>query len=151
MTDYASRNGLKALSCIALVLAFFVGGCKSPTGPEHKFGVLATFEVAWSHDERFTILVTNEETIRQIKALNKGQSAAGIPAGRVVRGAVSYNKPWSWHIDSEDIHMVEATLEILDGRPSFVEATLDQWVGGYYGPWTVRLISLEPCPSWLYH
>jgi hypothetical protein len=150
MTDYASRNGLKALSCIALVLAFVVGGCKSPSGPEHEFGVLATFEVADSPNERFTILITNEETIRQLKALRRGQSDAGIPNGLVVRGAVSYNKPWSWHIDSEDIQMAESTIEINDGLPSFVEAELDAWAGRYYGPWIVRLISMEPVAAGLY-
>jgi hypothetical protein len=150
MAYYACGNPLRALACIALVLALFVGGCKSPTAPEHEFGVLATFQVGPSHSERFTILITNEETIRQIKAFNKGQSDAGIPNGLVVRGAVSYNKPWSWHIDSEDIQMAEATAEINDGLPSFVEAELDVWAGGYYGPWTVRLISMEPVAAGLY-
>lgn len=149
MTDYASGNGLKTLSCIVLVLAFFVGGCKSPTDPEHKFGVLATFEVG-APNERFTVIITNEETIRKIKALKKGQSDESIPIGIVVRGAVSYNKPWSWHIDPESIHMANATVEICDGLPSMVEAGLDVWDGHCFGPWDARLISLEPCAAWLY-
>ena len=142
MTDYASANALKTLACIVLVLVFFVGDCKSPTVPELRGGVLATFEVG-ALDERFSILITNEETIHEIYALKNGQSDKAIPNGLVVRGAVSYNKPWSWHIDSEDIHMAFATVEINDGLPSMVEAGLDNWAGRFYGPWGARLISLK--------
>lgn len=150
MTGCAFSSALRALACIVLVLALFVGGCKSPTGPEHEFGVLATFQVGGSPNERFTVLITNEETIRQIKAFNRGQSNENIPNGIVVRGAVSYNKPWSWHIDPESIHMAFSTIEIQDGLPSFVEAELDVWAGGYYGPWSARLISMEPVAAGLY-
>ena len=150
MTGCAFSNALRMSARIVLVLALSVGGCKSPTAPEHEFGVLATFQVGPSPNERFTILITNEDTIREIKAFNKGQSNAGIPNGLVVRGAVSYNKPWSWHIDSENIHMAEVTIEINDGLPSFVEAELDGWAGSYYGPWSVRLISMEPVAAGLY-
>jgi succinate dehydrogenase/fumarate reductase flavoprotein subunit len=40
-------------------------------------------------------------------------------------GAVLYNQPWSWHIDSEDIHMVEATIELYDGLPSLLKMSLN--------------------------
>ncbi|OGM16911.1 hypothetical protein A2V61_01000 [Candidatus Woesebacteria bacterium RBG_19FT_COMBO_47_8] len=135
-------KAVRALACVVVVLIVLAGTCKSPTDPELRGGVLATFQVR-SPDARYSILITNEETIREIYALKNGQSDDAIPNGLVVRGAVSYNKPWSWHIDSEDIHMAFATIEINDGNPSMVEAGLDNWAGRYFGPWGARLISLK--------
>ncbi len=142
MTDGAFCKAFRILAFIVLVLVLSVGDCKSPTNPDLQGGVLAAFEVG-ATEERYSILITNEETIRQIYALKNGQSNETIPNGLVVRGAVSYNKPWSWHIDSEDIHMAFATVEINDGLPSMVEAELDGWAGRFFGPWGARLISLK--------
>jgi hypothetical protein len=52
-------------------------------------------------------------------------AGATIPSGRLVRGPVFYNEPWSWHIDPEDIFMAEVTIELYDGIPSQVEDNLD--------------------------
>jgi hypothetical protein len=60
--------------------------------PSLSGGILATFRVV---EEQYSIFVTNEEAIEQIFALQRGESTANIPIGRIVRGAVSYNKPWS--------------------------------------------------------
>jgi hypothetical protein len=142
MADGASGKAFRILAFIVLILVLSVGDCKSPTNPDLKGGVLATFEVG-ATEERYNILITNVETIRQIYALKNGQSNETIPNGLVVRGAVSYNKPWSWHIDSENVQMAWATLEINDGLPSMVEARLDRWAGRYFGPWDARLIFLK--------
>jgi hypothetical protein len=57
---------------------------------------------------------------------------------------VSYNQPWSWHIDSEDIHMAEMTIELCDGLPSHVENDLDYWVDtvGRFCPWQATLVNI---------
>jgi len=140
MTGCASGKALRILAFIVLVLVLSVGDCKSPT--DLKGGVLATFAND-PHNEQWSILITNEETIKELYAFQNHESAAGIPNGLVVKGAVSYNKPWSWHIDSEDIHMAEATIEINDGWPGWVESALDSWAGRYFGPWDVRLVSIK--------
>jgi hypothetical protein len=121
---------------------FILAACPSPGGPDLEGGVLATFDV---NGERFSIFVTNPQTIDQVIALSHGQSNATIPSGRVRRGRVSYNTPWSWHIDSQDITMAEVTIELCDGTPSYLEAHLDDWIAtvGYFCPWSAKLVSVK--------
>jgi hypothetical protein len=110
--------------------------------PSLSGGILATFKVI---DEQYSIFITNKETIEQVFALQRGESNARIPNGRVIKGAVFYNEPWTWHIDSEDVSMAEMTIEIGDGRPSLVESDVDYWVNTvkYYGPWSAELLGVE--------
>jgi len=125
-----------------LVLFLLLAACPSPGGPELKGGVLATFDV---HGERFRIFITNPQTIDQVIALSHGQSDAAIPSGRVRKGGVFYNSPWSWHIDSQEITMAEVTIELCDGTPSYLEAHLDNWIAtvGYFCPWSAKLVSVK--------
>lgn len=135
-------SALRVLN-IVIFLAWLLGSaCTTTEAPELKGGVLATFDV---QGERFSILITNDATIDQVFALSKGESNARIPSGRLLRGQMSYNKPWHWHIDSQDIAMAEVTIELCDGRPSDVENSLDYWVDtvGRFCPWSARLVALH--------
>jgi len=126
----------------SLIIFLSAAACATPAGPDLKNGVLATFDVA---GERYSIFITNTQTIAQVIALWNGHSAARIPSGRVVKGCVSYNSAWSWHIDSEEITMAEGTIELCDGRPSYVEAHVDDWIAtvGFFCPWDARLVALK--------
>ena len=110
--------------------------------PALSGGVLVTFDVV---GDRYSIFITNNNTIEQVFALQRGESEAGIPSGRLVRGPVFYNEPWSWHIDSEDIHMAELTIELCDGTPSQVEENLDYWLQTVqrFCPWSARIVKIE--------
>ncbi|MBI2957356.1 MAG: hypothetical protein HYY32_00795 [Chloroflexi bacterium] len=103
-----------------------------------KGGILATFQVV---DEKYSVFITNKETIEQVFAVQRGESLATIPSGRVIRGPVPHNQPWSWHIDSEEVGMAEATIELCDGKPSHVETNLDYWVDTvrFFCPWSAKL------------
>jgi len=105
-------------------------------------GILATFDVL---GESYRIFITSEDAIEEVLAVQRGQSQATIPSGRVVRGSVAYNQPWGWHIDPEDIHMAEFTIELCDGLPSQVEANLDYWVDTVqrFCPWSAQLVSVQ--------
>jgi len=105
-------------------------------------GILVTFQVI---DERYSMFITNENTIEQVFAVERGESDARIPSGRIVEGAVFYNQPWSWHIDPEDIHMAEITIELCDGTPSMVEENLDYWLQsvGRFCPWGAEIVKIE--------
>ena len=131
-----------AAAPVLAALLIMAGSCSSPTEPDLRDGVLATFDV---HGERYSIFITNTQTIEQVVALWNGQATASIPSGRVIRGRVSYNKAWSWHIDSEDVSMADATIELCDGVPSYVEAHLDEWIAnvGYFCPWSAELVALK--------
>jgi len=116
--------------------------CSSPASSDLEGGILATFDV---QRERYKIFITNEETIAQVYSLRDGESGANIPSGKLLRGKVSYNQPWSWHIDSEDIVMAEFTIELCDGLPSHIEENLDYWVNtvGRFCPWSATLVSIK--------
>lgn len=49
------------------------------------------------------------------------------------------------HIDSEDIHMAEVTIELGDGTPSQAEANLDYWVDTVkrFCPWQAKLVGVD--------
>lgn len=131
-----------SLAFILIFSALFLLSCSSPESPELEGGILVTFDV---QGEQYSIFITNEETIDQVYALRAGESNASIPSGKLLRGQVSYNEPWSWHIDSEDIEMAEFTIELCDGLPSHVEENLDYWVDtvGRFCPWSAELVSIK--------
>lgn len=107
-------------------------------------GALATFDV---HGERFRVWTTKPQTIKQLKALQAGTSTAHIPNGRVLPGPgkAGFNKPWNWHLDSQDIQLAEVTTEVCDARPSYVNEHLDEFVNTVkrYCPWGAQLVSLH--------
>ncbi len=124
-----------------ILAAALLGSCRTGDTFQLTGGVLATFAVG---EERFTLFATNPETCEQIIALRDGRSGASIPNGRVLRGSVSYNVPWSWHIDPDDVSMAEVTIELCDARPSYLEAHLDDWLERVvrFCPWSARLVSV---------
>ena len=127
---------MKHAWAIALAVGLILSGaCQSPTEPRLHNGILATFEVA---DESYSIFITNTETIDDVIALWNHDSLKKIPVGLVRKSAVRYNEPWSWHIDSEEIHMGELAAEVCDGKPSFVT---DDWV--WFCPWAAKLVSIK--------
>jgi hypothetical protein len=115
----------------------------SPQAPGES-GVLATFDV---DGEQFRVWVTNPQTIQQILELEQGKSMANIPNGRILRGPgyQDYNAPWSWHLDPQEIEMAEFTMEVCDGRPSYVEEHVDEFVDvmGRYCPWAAKLVDVQ--------
>ena len=120
------------------------GPSPTPTPGELAGGILATFE---SQGQRFRVWVTNPSTIEQVLALQRGESRASIPNGRILRGPGQgdHNAPWSWHLDPQDVEMAEATIEVCDGAPQYVEDNLDEFVDtvGRYCPWGAKLVGVE--------
>lgn len=133
------REALLLAGLTALLLG---SSCRSSESTELSGGVLATFDV---DGERFSVFITNPGTVEQVLALSKGQSDARIPNGRILKGEVSYNKPWHWHLDSQDTQMADVTVELCDGRPSDVENNLDYWVDTVFRfcPWSAQLVDLK--------
>ncbi|MEE8373240.1 MAG: hypothetical protein V3R87_05980 [Dehalococcoidia bacterium] len=58
---------------------------------------------------------------------------------------MDYNKPWSWHIDPQDVVMAEITMELCDGLPSHVEEDVDYWVDtvGSFCPSSAKIVKIE--------
>jgi hypothetical protein len=135
---------------LAVLGGLLLAGC-APAGqtqatatPALQGGVLATFDVS---GEPFKVWVTNPATIEQLLALERGESAANIPNGRILPGPglADHNAPWNWHLDPDDIEMAEATIELCDGAPNYVEANLAEFTGSVlrYCPWAAQLVALQ--------
>ena len=119
--------------------------CSNPAAPspDLRGGVVATFAVS---GEQFNVFVTNAQTIAQLFALRNGTGTATIPSARIHRGAGAgnHNAPYTWYLDPADIEMASATIELCDGRPSYVEDNVGEYVDVVkrYCPWGATLVKL---------
>jgi hypothetical protein len=107
-------------------------------------GVVATFR---SGPEAFRVFVTNPAAIMRLIQLRDGARVGSIPNGRILRGpgAGMHNAPHGWHLDPEDIEIVDVAIELCDGSPSYVDAHLSEYVDviGRYCPWGAQLVRLD--------
>lgn len=146
------RSGLLMFLMVAVLAAVACYGPSptptlpppTPTPPAFESGVLATFDV---DGERFRVWLSNPQTVQQVLDLQQGRSNAHIPNGRILRGPGrnDHNAPWSWHLDPQDISMADVTIELCDGRPSYVEDNLDEFVDTVqrYCPWGASLVEVQ--------
>jgi len=110
----------------------------SPTGSPS--GVIVTIRVS---GEEYRVLVLDPQQVAYAEALLEGEEAPGIPNGRVIVGDDGgVNTGWSWHIDPNDFEFVDMTIELCDGRPSFVER--GEVDGGRFCPWSAEVVEIEP-------
>jgi hypothetical protein len=139
------RRMMTVMGAVGLFAVVFAG-CTSATAPSKELqgGVLASFR---STNQTFKVFVTKPATIAALYALQRGEATASIPNGRILRGsgAGRHNAPYSWHLDPTDVEMADATIELCDGSPSYVEANITEYVEviGRYCPWGATLVSLQ--------
>jgi hypothetical protein len=121
------------IAAAAASAALSLVGC-APTGP-----TVATFQVAG--DQTYKIELATPELIQHVKDLMAGSEEGRIPVGTIVRDDPSVNAPWSWHIDPASLEFADATTEVCDGLPEYVEdRTL---TSDTYCPWSAVPIALE--------
>jgi hypothetical protein len=132
---------LVVAAALCLLLAWLPAGC-SEGESSLCGGIVVTFDVG---PERYNVFITNEQAIEDVFAAERGESDATIPDGRLNRGAVCYNLPWEWHVDPEDIRMVEDADARCDGRPSQVDDDLDHWIEtvGRFCPGNASIMHIE--------
>ena len=110
---------------------------------ELEGGILATFAVS---GEQFNVWVTNEDTIADILALEADPELGTFPNGPILAGPgeANHNLPWSWHLDPDLTEMAEVTIEVCDGRPSYVEGEVEEFINtvGSYCPWSAELVDV---------
>lgn len=89
------------------------------------------------------MLLTDDDDIATAEELAAGDRNPLIPVGTIVRtddGGV--NNGYSWHIDPATFEWAEMTIEVCDGRPSYVEdGTLS---GDIFCPWAAQVVGVEP-------
>jgi hypothetical protein len=114
----------------------------TPAAPsEPATGMIITIRT--SGDEEYRVLLTDPGDIATAEELAAGERDPLIPVGTVVRtddGGV--NTGYGWHIDPASFEWAEITMELCDGRPSYVEdGTLS---GDIFCPWSAEVVSVEP-------
>ena len=103
-------------------------------------GMIVTIQVG---DEEYRILLTDDDDIATAEELGTGDRDPLIPVGTIVRtGDGGVNSGYSWHIDPASFEWAELTIELCDGRPSFVEAGTIS--GDIFCPWSAQVVSVEP-------
>ena len=132
----------QGFACFVLAACVACGETAGPLDDLHG-GALVTFQVS---GEEFRVWVTNDQTIEQLFELKDGTSMANIPNGALHSGpgVADHNAPWLWHLDAENIQMAEATIEVCDGRPSLVDALLEDYLAvGRFCPWGASLVDID--------
>ena len=118
---------------IAALVTVALAGCVQ-SGP-----TVVTFEVA--DQGTYKIELITPEQIEHVKELMAGSEEGRIPVGTIVRDNPGVNAPWSWHIDPTTLEFADATTEVCDGLPEYVEdGTL---TSDTYCPWLAVPIKLE--------
>ena len=117
---------------IFVVLVLAAAGCSSPTQPA------ATAEfIVDVVGERFVLRLTDAETIALAEANRLGRNSR-FPLGPLRAGNGGFNAPWTWHFDPSETRLVEAAIELCDGRPSYVEEHKSDYPT--YCPWGARIV-----------
>ncbi|MBT2210083.1 MULTISPECIES: hypothetical protein [Actinomadura] len=100
---------------------------------------VATFNVS---GESYKVRLVDQDDIDQAEALLNGGSGPSIPNGKINWGVVDVNSPYQWSIDPNNFGFADATTEVCDGRPSYVDGP--NWGAGYFCPWDAVITSLDP-------
>ena len=95
-------------------------------------------------DEQFRVLLTEPQQIREARLLLNGAENK-IVMGDLARGDGGFNQGYGWHLTPESVGFYDVTIELCDGRPSYVEEDLEYWLEAVkaYCPWSSRVVREE--------
>jgi hypothetical protein len=137
--DYAIRM-IKLLWFLLASLVVWLVGCSSenPASPVPAGGQYFTVQAG---KDSFVMYVTDQNSIRLATENFQGKNKT-FPSGRIERGHGGHNWPWNWHFIPQSIRMVEASIEVCDGAPSYVEDHVNDYVAIGYCPWGAKVIKV---------
>ena len=126
-----------------LLLTMLAGlsGCHSASEPGTTY-----FKLAGATDaDTFVIALTDPAVIAEARAQANGHEPSKHVTGLVITEAVSYNAPWSFHLDPASISFAEMSIEVCDAARSYVEEHLEEVGGAFlpgrrWCPWSSRVI-----------
>jgi hypothetical protein len=127
-------------SIVLIVLIAFLSGCKAenPTTNLPPNGQFFTVQVA---NDVFVMYTTDTVTIQQATENFQGKNHR-FPLGRIATGNGGFNSPWSWHFVPDNVRMVEVSVEVCDGTPSYVNSHLNDYLAVGYCPWSAKVIKV---------
>src|SRR5687767_11757199 len=132
------RAGVAAALAALLFLA--TPGCRDDDGPTAPEGS-RLFRVRTGADE-FRMRLTDPEAIRLALENLEGRNNKH-PHGRIALGNGGVNAPWTWHFLPDTVRMVDTSIELCDGAPSYVETHRAEYLLSGYCPWGARVVAVE--------
>lgn len=127
--------GSRLLLALVAWFVVFAPGCSASTPTAPPPGA-ADFIVDVD-GERFVLRLTDPTSIELAENNRLGRNQR-FPSGPLQRGNGGFNSPWTWHFDPAATRMVEAAIEVCDGRPSYIERHQSEFPS--YCPWGARVI-----------
>jgi hypothetical protein len=128
---------------LLLAASALLAGCQST----EESGT-AYFKVAGATEaDTFVIALNDPALIAEARAIASGAEQSEVHVtGLVVKGAVPYNAPWSFHLHPASISFFEMSIEVCDAATTYVEAHLDEvgdafLPGRRWCPWSSRVIA----------
>jgi hypothetical protein len=94
--------------------------------------------------ESLSVWVTNGVFIDRAKEL-LATGGRQVPVFNTLVDGADCDPQWSWHPDPQDVEFADATIELCDGRPSYVEANKDYWINtvGSFCPWSAIVTAVD--------
>jgi hypothetical protein len=118
-----------------------------PSCNDRKGGAFITFQMDSSPSaaaEQFTVWSVNGSFIDSANAaLNTGDRRTPM-FDKVLAGG-DCDPAYHWHVDPAAMSFTDFATEVCDGRPSYLEANLSQWITapGNYCPWGVTVVNVD--------
>jgi len=119
------------------VLAMLAMACASD--PTASSGV-QDYEIDVS-GERFIVRTGNTTTIQALDR-RLASRQVGVITGDVGAGDGGFNAPGHWYLTPTSVQVVDAAIELCDGRPSHIESDVAGWIRRVkqYCPWTAVVV-----------
>jgi hypothetical protein len=131
------------LSMLMLCVVALLAGCPQPVDTTYFLVSLADD----IYSDSYVLPLDTPADVAHARALANGfttsepivvaRIAPGQPDGYTNLDIAGTGLPWSWHVN-EFVGFTDATIEIYDGSPTFVEDNFDWWMqntDGYIGFW----------------
>ena len=127
---------MKYIFSLLIIAALLISpiGCNSDNDSDDDDNEARLFRFGMHSDasgaEDFIAKTSDPELINKILAelQNPVQERFLHIHGRIERGNDGYNLDWSWHFTPGEWDLVEFSIEVCDGTPSYVEEHLDEWL-----------------------
>lgn len=131
---------LKRFPFIVLITAVLLWGCNTDNGttPDPPAGQYFTVRVV---NDTFVMFVTDPATIQLATENFEGKNNR-FPLGKIDTGNGGFNGIWGWHFLPDTVRMVEVSIEVCDGTPSYVNTHLADYLAVGYCPWAAKVIKV---------
>jgi len=148
LIDQESRR-MAASRMLLVSIVLFSAMCGAGWTAETRQLILFAVASGADPSQVFTVATDDPQLIQRCRdqlALPPSQRTLHVD-GRLAAGHGGFNLGWSWHLDPDAWDLVEASVELCDGTPSFVEDDLPYWLENVasFCPWS-STIAAEVAP-----